>query len=94
MIVIVINFDEDIDRSLLELIVNLKCLELEFELKFLEFELGLKLIWCWWIWIEMWIEKNLIGIGIGIELKKNGIDLTPVRASSRHKTFRLRRRVL
>ena len=66
VIIIIINFEEDINRSLLELRLDLNSPELELELKCPELELELKLIVSSWIGIG--IENN--GIGIGIELKK------------------------
>ena len=64
VIIITINFDEDINRSFLELRVDLNSPELELELKCPELELELKLIGSSGIGIG--IENN----GIGIELKK------------------------
>ena len=72
VIIIIINFEEDIQRSFqeLRLDVNSPELELELELKCLELELELelKLIVSSGIGIGIGIENN--GIGIGIELKK------------------------
>ena len=66
VIIITINFDEEIIRSFLELRLDLNSpeSELELELKCLELELELKLIGSSGIGIG--IENN----GIGIELKK------------------------
>ena len=64
VIIIIINFEEDFNRSFLELRLDLKSPKLELELKYLELELELKLILC----SGIGIENN--GIGIGIELKK------------------------
>ena len=70
VIIITINFDEDINRSFLELRFDLNSPELELKLELkcpeLELELELKLIGSSGIGIG--IENN--GIGIGIELKK------------------------
>ena len=60
VIKIIINFEEDINRSFLNLRLDLKSLELELELKSPELEL--KLI----VSSGIGIENN----GIGIELKK------------------------
>ena len=72
VIIIIINFEEDIQRSFqeLRLDVNSPELELELELKCLELELELELkcIVSSGIGIGIGIENN--GIGIGIELKK------------------------
>ena len=62
VIMIIINFAEDFNRSFLDLRLDLKSLELELELKSLELELELKLI----VSSGIGIENN----GIGIELKK------------------------
>ena len=64
VIIIIINFEEKINRSFPELRLDLNPLELE--LKCPELELELKLFVSSGIGIE--IENN--GIGIGIELKK------------------------
>ena len=69
VIIIIINFEEDIKRSFLELRLDLNSPELE--LKCPELELELKLIVSNGIGIG--IENNKIGIGI--ELKKT--ELTP-----------------
>ena len=65
VIIIIINFPEDLNRSFLDLGLDLKSPELELELKSLELELELKLIVSSGIGIG--IENNRIGIGI--ELK-------------------------
>ena len=67
VIIIIISFEEDINRSFLELRLALKSPELE--LNSLELELELKLI----VSSGIGIEYNRIGIA----LKKNGIDLNP-----------------
>ena len=64
VIIIIINFTEDFNRSFLDFRLDLKCPELELELKCPELELELKLIVSSGIGIG--IENN----GIGIELKK------------------------
>ena len=59
MYLVIINFEEDINRSFLELRLDLKSLELELELKYLELELKV-------------IASSRTGIenkGTGIELK-------------------------
>ena len=61
-LVIIINVEEDINRSFLELRLDLNSLELELELKCPELELELKLI-------------GSSGIGIGIENNRIGIEL-------------------
>ena len=66
VIIIIINFEEDIKRSFLELRLDLNSPELELECP--ELELELKLIVSSGIGIGIGIENN--GIGIGIELKK------------------------
>ena len=66
VIIIIINFEEDIKRSFQELRLDFNSPELELELECLELELELKLIVSSGIGIG--IENN--GIGIGIELKK------------------------
>ena len=70
VIIIIISFEEKINRSFLELRLDLNSLELELELKCLELklELELKLFVSSGIGIGIGIENN--GIGIGIELKK------------------------
>ena len=75
VIIITINFDEDINRSFLELRFDLNSPELELELKCPELELGLELKLIGSSGIGIGVENN--GIGIGIELKKNGIDPNP-----------------
>ena len=51
VIIIIINFEEDINRSFLESRLDLKSPELELELKSLDLELELKLIVNWnWNW--------------------------------------------
>ena len=51
VIIIIINFEEDIDRSFLELRLDFKSPELELELKSPKLELELKLIVKWnWNW--------------------------------------------
>ena len=67
VIIIIINFAEDFNRSFLELSLDFKSLELELELKPPELELELKLI----VSSGTGIENN--GIGIGIEK----MELTP-----------------
>ena len=62
VIKIIINFEEDINRSFLNLRLDLKSLELELELKSPELELKLIVS----SGIRIGIENN----GIGIELKK------------------------
>ena len=57
VIIIIINFMEDFNRSFLELRLDLKSPELELELKSPELELELEL-------------KLIVSNGIGIELKK------------------------
>ena len=64
VVIIITNFEEDINRSFLELKLDLKLPELELELKSPELELELKLIVSSRIGIG--IENN----GFGIELKK------------------------
>ena len=56
VIIIAINFDEDINRSFLELRLDLNSPELELELKFkcLELEMELKLIESSGIGIDIW----------------------------------------
>ena len=66
VIIIIIDFAEDFNRSFLELSLDLKSPELE--LKSLELELELKLTVSSRIGIGIGIENN--GIGIGIQLKK------------------------
>ena len=72
VIIIIINFEEDIKRSFQELRLDFNSPELELELELkcleLELELELKLIVSSGIGIGIGIENN--GIGIGIELKK------------------------
>ena len=58
VIMVIINFEEDINRSFLEKRLDLKFLELELELKSPELELELEL-------------KRIVSSGIGIE--NNGI---------------------
>ena len=69
-VIIIINFEEKINRSFLGLRLDLNSpeLELELELKCLELELELKLFVSSGIGIGIGIENN--GIGIGIELKQ------------------------
>ena len=70
VIIIIINFEEDIKRSFQELRLDFNSPELELELELkcleLELELELKLIVSSGIGIGIGIENN----GIGIELKK------------------------
>ena len=68
VIIIIINFEEDIKRSFLELRLDLNFPELELELKCPELELQLELQLIVSSGIGIGIENN--GIGIGIELKK------------------------
>ena len=79
VIIITINFDEDINRSFPELRLDLNSPESELELELkcpeLELELELKLIRS----SGIGIENNRIGIGI--ELKK--IELTPTLNSNK-----------
>ena len=78
VIIIIINFEEDIKRSFQELRLDFNSPELELELELkcleLELELELKLIVSSGIGIGIGIENN----GIGIELKKT--ELTPTLA--------------
>ena len=68
VIIIIINFEEDIKRSFQELRLDFNSPELELKCLELELELELKLIVSSGIGIGIGIENN--GIGIGIELKK------------------------
>ena len=67
VIIIIISFREDFNRSFLDLRLDLKSpeFELELELKCPELELELKLILSSGTGIRIGIENN--GIGIGIE---------------------------
>ena len=60
VVIIIISFEEKIDRSFLELRLDLNSPELELELKCPELELELKLF----VSSGIGIENNGIGIGI------------------------------
>ena len=66
VIIIIISFEEKINRSFLELRLDLNSPELELELKCLELELELEL--------KLFVSSG-IGIGIGIENNGIGIEL-------------------
>ena len=72
LIILIINFEEDIKRSFWELILDLKSLELE--LKFLEFEEFLELELELIMWVVEW-KLELKTTELELELSwKNGID--------------------
>ena len=78
VIIIIISFEEKINRSFLELRLDLNSPELELELELkcpeLELELELKLLWV----VELELELELKTTELELELNwKNGIDPNP-----------------